>query len=410
MKPDQITATAAKGGALCLKLSLSISLARHLGLGELGVFYLYTAGLLLAAGIMGADGYIHTIRLILKEKIASVSHIERYAGLLLICLMFGCPLAVILMGMNESFLFDFLLVCFAVHLCLETVNINVARFLIPLGRPLASNLLLFLSNLWIAPVILILELGEIELILSQVIVFWLVGSAVSTVFGYVLLNKATKKWIFPFVDIGWISSILMKSVMFFLATLLFRTILGLDKFLIESVLDLKVVGIYATFLSIGTGVISLLEAGVSAWRYPELVSLLQQKDFLAAKGLYKNYLWENALFCAFLVTVLVVLFPIVVQYFMAAEFNNNISIFYWIMGGVFMFGCSLPSQYLLYGLEKDHVFIFIYLSSLVVMLVVGYFLVPILGYIGSGVMMGLTLSSVAILRFTLASKLLNKVV
>ena len=185
---------------------------------------------------------------------------------------------------------------------------------------------------------------------------------------------------------------------------MYRSTLGLDRFLVETVLDLKSVGIYTIHASIGLGILALTEVSVSAWRYPSLVTSLQANNYQAAKKQLLKFIIESIGSTIIIGLTVMLIAPQLLAFFTSnKEYMHNINCFYWIVLGVIFYSLSMPMHYIIYGLKYDKLLALIYAIALVVILVMAKPLMLSLGVAGAGLTLGTALFTLALLRFLIGS-------
>jgi O-antigen/teichoic acid export membrane protein len=152
--------------------------------------------------------------------------------------------------------------------------------------------------------------------------------------------------------------------MFFAGTLVFRALFGIDRFIVASMTDLETSGIYALYISFGLGIVSILEAGVSAWKYPQLVDALLKRNSRSVVIQLKSFLATNFISSVVLCLCAYAAIQYIVLNFLEPFYNAGLVHLHWILFGAVALSVSLPFHYLLYGLRKDWSFLVIYIFAL----------------------------------------------
>lgn len=372
----------------------------------MGIFSLYWAGLQLSASLMSLDVYAQTTRLILAAESKRDFHIQRHFGFLAVSTLFLGPLAVSLNMVYGSGLKEALLFIFIVHLVVETFATDMGRLLVPLHKPLLSNFMLFVrSAIWVYPLVFAFEVEALPQTPDVVVFAWLLGSTASLFFGFKGIASFGFSSKVPTLDMRWIKDALVAGALFILATLLFRSMLGLDRFFVNSVFDESSVAIYAVYASVVLSVLALVESGVSAWHYPKMVASIRKQDFLSVKGQMFSFFMLNAAATLVLFLSLFVIFPYLASYMLPKEYLAHYELLFYLSFGVIAYCLSMPFHYFIYGFSKDFYFLFIYSFGFIAMIVwVKYFMMDY-GIVGAGVMLSISLSIIAIFRILVSVRI-----
>lgn len=408
---EQLLATALRVATLGIRFGLMFYLAKILSLTEFGLFGLYWASIQLAASLIPLDVYAQTTRMLLSDRNISLDGVSKHFGFLVLAILVFGPIVGCLAFTVAGDVGYLLMLLFALHLPIEVLATDMGRLLVPLGYPLQSNIILFIrSACWVLPYVVLVEFGLIASDLDLVVVSWLIGSLLSAFIGAGVLYKIFERRFTLDFDFTWIKKALLASSLFLLATLMFRLLLGVDRFLVNWRLGVEAVGIYSLYASVALGVLALVESGVSAWHYPSLVSAIRAKDSLMTRRRLKSFLVQNSIACVGLVLSIAVAFPIAINLFLDDIFMNHIEGFYLMVVGVAFYCLSMPFHYCIYAVERDYLFVFIYGVSGVFMGVWAFFYMADYGVLGAGIMLVIALLSIAVMRVLLSvTVIFNKV-
>lgn len=407
----QALAGGLRASTLVLRFALMFFLARTVSLETLGLFGLYWAALQLASTLLPMDVYAQTSRWLLEGKVDAGSLIARHLGFLFLAIFTLGPVATFVFSLSSESIEFILIMFFLLHLPVETIASEIGRLLVPLHKPLAANVILFVrSALWVMPLVFCLEIEIVSPKLLNILSFWLVGSLFSLIISYCVLYKFSSASLIPRLNIPWCVSAIQKSGIFLLSTFAFRSVLGVDRFIVENKFDLEVLGIYALFASVSLGVLGLIESGVSAWHFPRLVAAIQKHESAAVFVILKGFVKQNSVASFCLMLIILVAFPIAVYFFLDDIYWRNLDVFVIIVIGVLMYCLSMPFHYVIYGFSSDWMLLLIYSSAFIVMVIwAGFFMVN-LGVFGAGAMLSLALTVIALLRVLVAFFLLRRLI
>lgn len=394
---------------LLSRFVLMFFLARVLSPAEVGLFGLYWAGLQLASSLQTLDVYSYTVRIFLDPTSDIKRTTSLHMGFVTASIFLLTPISTFFFAKGGAGISESLLIVFLLHLPLEIISTDVGRLLIPLGKPLLSNTLLFIrSGLWTFPFIGLAYFNQLDSEIFTVVKFWLAGSALAAILSLLSIYRATEGFPLPTVDIQWIKKALIGTGLFFIATLLFRTVLGIDRFIVSHFWGLDAAGIYSLFASVCLGVLGLLESGVSALHYPELVRNIQKRDKYSVKTSLASFTRKNNIATGGLMVSILILFPIASSIYLNSNYNSEIGVFFAIAFGVAIYCLSMPYHYVIYGFRADNIMVYIYTSAFVVLILSAIILSLFFKTIGAGLMLSLALTTIGAGRFFSAHYLLRK--
>lgn len=399
---EQLSAAGLRGLTLLARFGLTIGLARLVSTSDVGLVGLYWAALQLASSLMGLDVYVTTTRQLLQERADRPLLVSRHLGLMSVAGVLLIAIAAILFRVSTPQASLLLLGIFCIHLPLEYYCQEMGRLLIPLGRPLAATGILFVrSAVWVPILFGILSFSGTEYVVETVALVWLSGSLVAAILAAVVVKAATTVWCAPSFQLRWVKAAILSSGVFFLGSLVFRGMLGFDRFFVNIVLGVDAVGVYTVQASVCLGALALLETGIAAWRYPQLVRSIQAGNFGLTRVQLKRFFVDSAMSAVVLLGLIALIFPYAARAFLSAAYTADLTGFYAMAIGVFIFAMSIPYHYVLYGRGQDMRILSIYIISLVLMSAWAFTAMSGMGVAGAGIMLAVALTSIAIGRFAL---------
>lgn len=378
------------------RFGLTLMMAAYLQPSEAGYFGMYWAAIVLASGLLGLDVYAYSTRAFLAAKEREI--IKKHSGFVGISTLLLVPCTALLFFVSARDTPPYLLMLFPVHLALEFIAQEVGRFLVVNNKNFEANVVLFVRTaVWVPLCLLWIKIFPGDGI-KAFVVSWLIGSI-----GAIVLSRIYEPVFFTrkalSVDFSWIKLAIKGSLVLFASTLLFRAILGLDKFIVNAALGVESAGIYAVHASIALGVLSLTEAGVSAWRYPKLVTAIQQRNMKSIQILFKTFQREATVSSLAIGLIAIFLVPPLLNYVGHSQYTESMLDFYMIVFGTVAYSASMPSHYVIYGLKKDKLLLGIYLIGVAGLLLAALTLLKPWGLLGAGLMLCVALTSLALCRF-----------
>lgn len=397
----QSLSTLLRALSMIMRFIFLLYIANRLTPGEVGMFGLYSAALAWVGSLLVFDVYASTTREILKDINARKESIQAHMGFLLAVIFFIVVLWIVSLKFNLT-IDQKLYAIFVLHLAFEIFSLDMTRLMVPLGKIIDANLILFLRNAgWMISVMIFFEIFPSLRRIEFILINWMIASITSSVLIYYLLSKFfTYEKLIPILNWPWIRRSINASIFIFGGTILFRFVTNYDRVIVEQHLGIDSVGIYTVYVGISFGLISLMEVGVSFWHYGPMVKDIQADDKLMAREKYKKFWLQNILSAIVLTTIIIVIFPIVANYVLPSIYLSDLSLFYILMLGTFFYVMSLPDHYWIYGHGKDLASLTIYGISAVVMVLTGYILIPTLGLTGAGAAMLFALASISFIRIS----------
>jgi len=350
------------------KFFLVFLLAALLEPSELGMYGLFVATISYAVYPLGFDFYTYSTREILKTKRNSWGGILKSQGTLHLTLyLFVLPLLSLL------FLFYVLpwemALYFYALLITEHLNQEFVRFFTAISKPLTASLIFFMrSGMWALIAATAMLHYESMRNLNTIITLWLTGSFTALAFAALSLLRMNIKGWHASIDTAWILVGLKKAAPFLMATLAIRGILTFDRYLIEAQQGLEPLGAYVLFMGIASAMLIFVDAGISAFCDPKLITSYNQKDPETYRNTLRSYAWQTLIF----VTVYILLSTLTLN-LMLSIIGNDIYLRYselypLIVLSIGLYAISNVPHYGLYAQGKDKHIIYTHLLCLVAFL------------------------------------------
>ncbi|MBB3763520.1 lipopolysaccharide biosynthesis protein [Sphingomicrobium lutaoense] len=398
----RIASTGLRAVSLGTRMLLIVALAHLLPPAEVARFALYSSALLLISDLLPLDSYAAIIRQLLGEKSDLKGILQRYFGLLAAsALSLGLPVAWLYVSATPA-LGSLIAVVMAGHILLEILSANAARIAIALGAPLRANLLIFLRTAaWVFPALPALYFQGADAVFEDLLLVWAAGSALAALYGGFLLQRLSGQSITPRWDAAWTRALIRSVGWFFAGTVLYRAIIGLDRLIVERLAGTEVLAVYAVLIALAMGILSLLEAGVSAFHYPEMVKDIRAADWKRAHEGFRRFVRVNLLSTGGTFAVALGVYGLIIDPLLPSFYQGYSEAFAWLLVGTALFSASMPYHYALFGLDRDRHMLAIYATGLVAM--VGWAALKVHGgtVVDAAIMPSVALSAIALGRFVL---------
>lgn len=368
-----------RGVTLLSKFCLVFFLAIFLEPEELGLYGLLTATVSYAIYFLGFDFYTYSTR----ELLGTPS--ERWAGLLrdqgvyfVITYIFVLPLLTIpffagwLPWKLGGLLFALLV---AEHFATE-----LNRLLIAMSEPLLASVVLFVrSGLWtlaLAPLLwLVPSLRQLEVVL----VSWLASAVLAVLLGATRLLRLERSSLSQPIDWQWLRNGVRVALPLLVGTLALRGIFTFDRYWVEHIAGLEVLGAYTLFIGVSSSMIAFLDAGVFVFSYPAMIAAHRQgkeRDFQIA---YRRLAVRTLAVTAVLTLAAGLVLPMLLHFSDKSFYLSQLSIFYWALLAVVLYAIGMIPHYGLYASDNDRGIVGSHLAGFLVFMLAAWFLSGIQG-------------------------------
>lgn len=348
------------------KFLLIFFLARFLAPAELGLYGLLAATIAYALYLLGLDFYTYTTRELLKRTRDDWGALLKNQGALTACLyVFFLPLllGVFVLGLLPWYLAGW----FVLVLVLEHLNQELMRLLIAVSEQLTASVVLFLrSGAWAIVAVLVMYLDPERRNLITVLSAWTFGGVAGFILAMAKLSRMRIGGWGRRVDWGWIKVGVTVAFPLLIATLAIRGVYTLDRYWLESLAGLDVLGAYVLYMGLASAMMAFLDAGVFAFSYPALITAFHQADHQGYKRNLKNLLLQTVLLSVvFAVIALLMLEPLLL-WLDKPVYTEQQELFPWILLAMLLYALGMIPHYALYAQQQDRPIIHSHLFSLVV--------------------------------------------
>jgi len=330
-----------------------IALAKFLDPVEVGLYGLYTASIGYALYFVGLDFYAYVTREILSYPRTDRGHIIKAQAALSGCLyVIVLPVSTYLLIWTDTP--TLLIWCFAPILILEHFNQEISRLLIALSRQLTASIVLFFrQGSWAIAAVVLMGLNSESRSLGVVLVLWIVAGFVAALLGAWAVFRLNMGGWRVAVNWQWVRRGIITSLGFLVATIALRSIQTFDRYWLELLGGLELVGAYVLFMGIAGTLLTLLDAGVFAFTYPDLIRHnLQERHDLARALIRKAMLQTVGVIAVFAVVSLIAL-PYLLVWISDPVYQTNIWLYPWLLTAMILSALSMIPHYGLYAKGQD---------------------------------------------------------
>ena len=246
-------------------------LAKCLEPALVGYYGIFVATVGYALYVVGIDFYVYVSREIIKipadHRGKLLKSQAALVGALYLTLL---PLSLLILLRSDWP--GYLMWWFAPILVLEHFNQEMSRLLIALSEQLTSSVILFVrQGSWATVAILAMMLDYDLRNLEMIMMLWAVAGVIAaTVAIWKLKQLKTEGWSLP-IDWVWVKKGVFIGSAFLLATLALRGVQTFDRYWLEALEGIEIVGAYVLFFGVASSLLLFLEAAIFSFAYPVLI-------------------------------------------------------------------------------------------------------------------------------------------
>lgn len=355
-----------RGVTLASKFLLIFFLARFLDPATLGVYGLLSATIGYALYLLGFDFYTYTTRELLKcDRSQWGGFLKAQGAFTIVLYVFFLPLLglVFLKGLLPLYVAGW----FFALVVLEHLTQEFGRLLVAVSDQLFASLVLFLrSGIWAVVVTLIMLVDTQMRSLDVVLGAWTLGSASALVLGGYRLKRLRLSGWQQAVDWRWIARGIKIALSLLIATLAIRGLFTLDRYWVQHLWGLDVLGAYVLFMGICSALVSFLDAGVFAFIYPGLISAYQKGDASEFRqGVRKLFIQTLSLSASFAMIAWLTIGPLL-SWLDKPVYAAQLPLFLWVLGATILYAIGMIPHFALYAQGHDRPIIQSHIASLLV--------------------------------------------
>lgn len=396
------------GATLSTRFLFIFFLAKYLDPALVGYYGLFTATVGYSLYFVGLDFYTYVTREILKTPNDKRGQIlKSQAALSGVLYILFLPIAYSLL-LQYSGWPKYLLNWFFPILLLEHFNQEMSRLLIALSQQITASMILFIrQGSWTLGIVALMAWEPSSRQLQTIMVLWaLAGIAAASVAIYKLRELRMGGWRSS-LDWKWIKKGIAVSTAFLLATLALRGVQTFDRYWLESLGGIEIVGAYVLFFGVAGSLLAFLDAGVFAFTYPTLIKLHQAQDNDSARTIVRKMLGLTVFLSAGFALVSWFLLPFLLIWINNPVYSQANYLYPYLLSAIIINAVGMVPHFALYARGCDKPIIYSHISALICFLLFTWILST--HYSVLAVPIGLNFSFVVILIWkTVAYIRLNK--
>jgi len=362
----RLTNIALRGMTLASKFLLIFFLARFLEPAELGLYGLLAVTIGYALYLLGLDFYTFTTREILKRERSEWGGLLKDQGALTL-ILYAIFMPLLLLIFSTGSLPWSMAGWFFALLILEHLNQELMRLLIAISEPLLASLVLFLrSGAWALAVTVLMFVAPETRSLDSVLMAWTIGGLSAFLLAAWRLHLMSVGGWHKRVDWSWIRQGIRVALPLLVATLALRGLFTLDRYWLEALAGLEVLGAYVLFMGVANAMMSFLDAGVFAFIYPGLISAFQKQSADAFHQGVKRLLIQTVGFSLIFAVMALLLIDPLLDWLDKPLYREQQGMFPWVLLATFLYALGMIPHYALYAQGQDRSLIQSHIASLIV--------------------------------------------
>ena len=352
--------------AMGSRFVLIIALARLLEPKEIGIFGLFMSTVAFSMLVVGGEFYAYSQRELMSSPKSHWSFILQHQliaiGLIYLIVLPPQLLIFTFDLLPQSFLFWFIAILLVEHLGQE-----INRLLVAMQHPILASWILFIRmGTWVIYVVPLMwlypENRELEIVFSA----WFVGALIAVVIGGFVIYREISPWTFYEIDWVWIKKGFKIAALFFIATICFKALTTTDRYIVEILNNLDILGVYVLYIGIAMSVVTFLDTAVFSFLYPRAVTLFKKGEISLYDYVMKEMALSAIAVTLILVTIIAVLSPYIFDWIGKVIYLEYISLLWMLLLVSSVYGLSLIPHYGLYAVGGDKCMVFSHISSMVV--------------------------------------------
>jgi len=339
-------------------------LAKSLDAASVGYYGLFTATVGYALLCVGLDFYTFATREILRapteERGRMLKSQAALAGLFYLLLMPVAWLFLSRSGWPGHLAWWFLPI-----LILEHLNQELYRLLIVLSEQVTASVLLFLrQGSWAIVVVVLMTWNLARRDLDTVMLLWGVADLLAVALGFWKLRQLRLGgWRKP-VDWKWVRKGIGVSATFLTATLSVRAIQTADRYWLQDLAGIEVVGAYVLFFGVASALTVFLDAAVFSFKYPELITHHDKGEHALSRAKVQETLIHTLGFSAVFVVVSLVALPFLLSWIGKPVYIAQTYLYLWVLAAAVAYAVGLVPHYALYARGSDRPIVVSHIAAL----------------------------------------------
>ena len=341
-------------------------LAKFLDPAMVGYYGIFTATVGYCLYFVGLDFYTYVSREILKTNSAERGRLLKGQAAL------ACALYVILLPVGILFLGrsgwpGHLVWWFFPILVLEHLNQELSRLLVALSEQLTASVIMFVrQGSWSLVIIILMAIEVSARELDLVMLLWVLGGLSAASLGIRKIKKLKLGGWARSIDWKWVKKGIFVSAAFLSATLALRGVQTFDRYWLEALGGMEMVGAYVLLMGVASTLLVFLDASIFSFTYPSLIQHHHKGECIEARRKVNRLFFQTLGVSLVFSLVSWLLLPYLLDWIGNPVYKRNIGLYPWLLSAMVINSLGMIPHYALYARQTDRAIIYSHLASLLV--------------------------------------------
>jgi O-antigen/teichoic acid export membrane protein len=348
---------------------------------DLGVFGIFSTSIILAVQLVGLDFYVYTSREFIKPDSDRSTISFNQLCFHFVCYALAVPLSSMLF-FSGLLPWSYFLV-FTGILILDHLSNEVYRLLIVFKLSVQSSILLFIkSAAWVFFIPIGWFFFDHQFIL--IFYFWVMGLAISLVYGYWKLSKKTGR---PRgkLNVRWIFNGIKIAIPFFVSTVLLKITEYSNRYFIDIYQGKEEVGLFTFYSSFSNILSTVVFTLVIMTQYPALLEAFTYNNDEEREWRQKKILKDSLLLSLLIAPVIIFTVWIFVGFYKEGTYAKDFLSFVVLVLSNILISINYATHYILYAQKRDSLLFGSYLAGSLLTIVLNFLLISQFSIIGAAI-------------------------
>lgn len=342
-----------RGTGLLLKFVLLIFFAKYLEPSVVGIYGLLSGTITYFIFALGFEFYTYSMReLIVTDEKRWLFLLKNQTVFFIFPYLVFAPIALFLVMNSEvpdTYVLFFLLLLFLEHAAQE-----INRILVATAHQLLASIVLFVrSGAWGLLLIPIMFFFPETRTLTWVMFFWMGGVGLSCLIGFSRIARFSKTNPCEGIDWEWIKRGVRVAFPLLLASLALRGIFTLDRYWIEHISGLEILGSYTLFIGMASSIVLFIDAGVIAFLYPNIIKAVNLKKRAAFFTEMKSLVLGVSIVAVVGAAGIYICSKYLLVWLGNESYQSNAHMLNWLLLALVIYAASMIPHMILYAFKCD---------------------------------------------------------
>lgn len=381
---SMVTNVIIRGLNLSSKFLFTLFLAKYFSADFLGSYTIFLTTVTVSIYFIGFEYYAYSQREYLSVDISNFASFVRNQFVFhSIGYMFLLPFVIIF---SKSFIPTEYMIFFVIILILDHLNQEFYRLLVVLNKTVVATFNnFFRSGIWIFVFIYLCYFNTNLRTLNFIYLVWLIGELLCFVFSiYFFRGLGWRNARQEKINWHWIKNGIKVSSVFFVSGIVLKTIEYSERFFLQKIIDTKTVGVYFFFYNIAYLPYTFFTTVLIINYLPKIINTFKTDTKEAYLNTKKEFLVTTKYFVLVFYTLTIIAYFIIINYFLKDNiYVDNKNIFWGLLFASFITIISEIQYIELYIRHLDKLILKSFLLTVVIHIIVNYYLINIGGVFGA---------------------------